>query len=99
MPTLEYQKNPNYTQNKILQDISGYNKRELRFAFEFAKNFNNQLNCLPPGKYVIKITTYSENYKSVTNYIKISWSGEWKNKEEDFFKEFVIEKTNGISAN
>lgn len=92
MPTLAYQKNQSITQNSILQNISGYNKQELRFAFEFAKNFNSQLNCLPPGKYAIKITTYSENYKSVTNNLKISWSGEWKDREEDFFKELVIEK-------
>ncbi len=53
--------------------------------------FFSQPNRLPPGRYRIAIGIYSENSKKITNTFKISWSGNWKQTEEEMFKEIVVE--------
>lgn len=53
--------------------------------------FYAQPNRLPPGKYKIDVVIYSENSKEVRRSFIVTWSGNWKDNEENFFKELVIE--------
>jgi len=52
--------------------------------------FYSQPNRLPPGKYKIDIGLYAENHKKISHSFKISWSGTWKNLEEEMFREIVV---------
>jgi hypothetical protein len=53
--------------------------------------FFSQPNRLPPGRYRITVGIFSENNKRISRTFKISWSGKWKNMEEEMFKEIVVE--------
>ena len=53
--------------------------------------FFSQPNRLPPGRYCISVGIFSENNKKISRTFKISWSGNWKNIEEEMFKEIVAE--------
>lgn len=92
LPTIEFQRNH---QDKLI-NISGYDNIALKFVFEFDKIYYSQLNCIPPGKFALKITTYCENHNNLNNYLEITWSGEWKEIEEDLFRELVIKKIDKI---
>jgi hypothetical protein len=77
---------------KLINPI-GYKGKDLRFALDLVINLNAQLNCLPPGTYILQINTYAENHKTLINYIKIVWSGIWKDDLNLMFKELRITKT------
>jgi len=53
--------------------------------------FYSQPNRLPPGKYKIDVAIYSENAKTVHGSFVLSWSGNWRETEENMFREIVIE--------
>jgi hypothetical protein len=58
-----------------------------------AKNiFFSQPNRLPKGKYKVEIAVFSENCKSIKTTFEISWSGNWKDDEQNMFREIVIEQ-------
>lgn len=63
---------------------------ELKFFFDTQIKFFSQRDCISPGKAKIKISVYSENAPKCEKYFNISWSGNWKNREEDIFREIVI---------
>jgi hypothetical protein len=53
-------------------------------------HMNSQPSRLPIGKYRVEIAIYSENATKVNRTFEIAWSGNWKDQEEDMFKELVI---------
>ncbi|MDO8682340.1 MAG: hypothetical protein Q7N50_02520, partial [Armatimonadota bacterium] len=53
--------------------------------------FYSQPNRLPPGRYKIDIAIYSENAKTILRSFVISWSGNWRENEENMFREIVVE--------
>ena len=81
---------PKYKANSIYRGISETEKQENIFFFTARKIFYSQWDCLVPGKYQIQISVYSKNAKRITKRFKISWSGKWKDIEEEMFKEIEI---------
>jgi hypothetical protein len=53
--------------------------------------FYSQPNRLPQGKYRIDIAVYSENSKEVRRSFMLSWSGAWRDDEEEMFRHIVIQ--------
>ena len=66
--------------------------KELKFLFDINPKFYSQRDCVSPGKAKIKVAIYSQNARKHEKYFSIAWSGRWKDREEDMFKEIVIEK-------
>jgi hypothetical protein len=64
---------------------------ELGLILNVKVAFFSQPKRLPPGKYRIKIAIYSENSAKKEATFQVSWSGQWKETEEEMFKEVVIE--------
>jgi len=89
LPTREFQ----ILASKLINP-NGYSGDDLRLELDLMTLLNVQLNCLPPGKFVLQINTYSENYKTVISYFRISWTGKWSEDYEVLFQEMVIEKIN-----
>jgi hypothetical protein len=89
LPTREFQ-----LAHGNLINLTGYEGDDLRLELDLLTVLNVQPNCLPPGKYLIQINTYSENYRTLTSYFRISWSGIWNEDYEVLFQELVIEKIN-----
>jgi hypothetical protein len=54
--------------------------------------FFSQPNRLPKGKYKVEIIVFSENCTSKKVTFEISWSGNWKDDEQNMFREIVIEQ-------
>ena len=65
----------------------------LRFMLELPQYFYSQPNCLAAGRYILQIGVYSENAKNQKVYFDISWTGKWRDKENEMFKEIVIQRT------
>lgn len=63
---------------------------ELKFFFDTPVRFFSQRDCISPGKAKIKISIYSENASKCERYFIIEWFGNWKEKEQDMFREIVI---------
>jgi len=78
--------------NKYI-DVPSHYEEALRFMLELPKFFFSQPNCLIPGKYIIQIGLYSENTDNQKLFLDISWSGKWKDSEENMFREIVIKRT------
>jgi hypothetical protein len=55
------------------------------------KAFYSAPNRLPQGKYRIDVAVYSENSKETRRKFVLSWSGAWRETEEEMFKQLVIE--------
>lgn len=53
--------------------------------------FFSQPNRLPSGRYCIEVGIFSENSKKISRTFQISWSGNWKDTQEEMFKEIVAE--------
>jgi hypothetical protein len=61
-------------------------------AILVAKNaFYSAPNRFPAGKYRIDVALYSENRKETGKKFTLSWSGAWRDSEEEMFKQLVIE--------
>jgi hypothetical protein len=88
LPTKQFQE----SNMKLINPI-GYNGNDLRLVLDLVTVLNVQLNCLPPGSYILQINTYSENHKTVNTYFKIDWSGIWSDDITTMFQELVITKT------
>jgi hypothetical protein len=71
--------------------LPGARRNHLCFLLEFLQVFNAQPNCLHPGKYILDIGIYSENAKYQKARFEISWSGEWKDSENEMFREINIQ--------
>ena len=92
LPVIDFQK-----VQKPLINLVGYDGEDLRFVLELETILNVQLNCLPPGSYIIQVNTYAENHKTLITYFKIDWSGIWKDEDDLMFQELVIRKTNKLN--
>ncbi|MCJ7645904.1 hypothetical protein MUO65_03230 [bacterium] len=64
--------------------------QELKFFFDSTVKFFAQRDCVSRGKAKIKISIYSENASKCERNFLIAWSGNWKDREEDMFREIVI---------
>ena len=71
-------------------DILGKQGDDLRFFLEVDEFPFFQPNVLLPGKYKIKVVLYSANAPRVYKYFIIDWNGEWRDTEEEMFKQIVI---------
>ena len=64
---------------------------DLGLILDVKAAFYSQPNRLPSGKYQIEIGIYSENNKTIRQVFQISWSGQWRETQEEMFKEAVVE--------
>lgn len=88
----KYQELDNWMKPYI--DIPGEeNNKGLRFMIETLHIPFSQPNSLVPGKYAIKVSVYPENTPKASTYFSISWSGKWKEREEEMFREIVISQS------
>jgi hypothetical protein len=53
--------------------------------------FYSAPNRLPAGRYQIHVAVYSENRKEARRSFTLSWSGAWRDSEEEMFRQLVIE--------
>lgn len=81
---------PQHEPESMYLGITGADRQKNKFFFEIREDFFVQWNCLVPGKYRIQISVYGKNVPPVSRKFEISWSGEWRDTEEEMFKELVI---------
>ncbi|MFA5355372.1 MAG: hypothetical protein WC302_01375 [Candidatus Paceibacterota bacterium] len=81
---------PNNEPDSVYRLITEGEKRLNKFFFEFPERFYSQWDCLTPGRYQIKISLYSKNTPKNSRGFKITWSGNWKNVENEMLNELVI---------
>jgi len=63
----------------------------LRFKMDLTTRHFAKIDSLPPGKHILKVAIISENSAPVQKEIKVCWSGNWKQTEEEMVgKEIVI---------
>lgn len=84
----EYQKDFEYSQYALMSEED---QQKLKFFFDLLIKYFAQRDSLVPGNYKIKVVIYSENAPKCEKIFQITWSGEWKDKEEEMFRELVIE--------
>lgn len=78
--------------DSVYRKISEEQKEMNKFFFDLppGQKFYRQWDCLVPGEYEIQISVYSKNARKKTKKFKIRWSGDWKDTEEEMFREIVI---------
>jgi hypothetical protein len=81
------------TEAKNFIDVPGTFTSPLRFAFDLQQYPFGQPNCLAQGKYLIKLTLYSENSRPQSRRYQISWSGNWQDDPKAMLRELVIKET------
>ena len=72
------------------------NDERLRFTLD-ANSYFFQYDSLLPGNngsqsYRLKIAIYCENSPSIEQAFELTWSGVWKDTEEEMFREIVIRR-------
>lgn len=67
------------------------NTDNQKFKFYLFSPPLSQKDYLLPGKHKLKVSIYSENAKAVHASFIISWSGQWRDDEQEIFKECKIE--------
>ena len=76
-------------------DADGYpscTANDLRFMLDLLQVFYSQSNYLCPGKrYILKINLHSENTDSQKAFYEISWSGNWRDNQNEMFKTEIID--------
>lgn len=77
-------------------DIPGKQGTDLRFFLDVDEFPFFQPNVLLPGKYGIKVVLYSSNAPRKHRYFIIDWNGEWRDTEEEMFKQIVITPVSSI---
>lgn len=75
---------PNYI------DLPSTRSSELGAVLLVRIGFNSQPNRLHMGKYRIAVAVYSENAKTIRLNVIVSWSGIWRETEQEMFKELSI---------
>jgi len=75
---------------KTFCDIGHIEENKDGFSFELPRRFLEQSDILAPGDFKIQISVYAKNAEKVTREFKISWSGVWKNTEEEMSEEIII---------
>ena len=83
---------PKHQAASTYRGITEEERQKNKFFFELPQKFFYQWDCLIPGKYQIQISVYSKNAEKITGKFKISWSGEWRDSEEEMFREIVVSK-------
>lgn len=81
---------PRYNYISVYRAITPTQQEQLKFVFELPEKYYSQWDCLLKGTYKLLVSIYSKNANKITHEFKISWSGEWKNSEEEMFNELVI---------
>ncbi|MBN1262843.1 MAG: hypothetical protein JW991_00635 [Candidatus Pacebacteria bacterium] len=76
--------------HSVFKGFSKKDEESNKFIFEFPERYYSQQDCLTPGKYKIEVSVYSNNAKKTSRHFLLSWTGEWKDKEESMFSELVI---------
>lgn len=77
-------------EKSISLEIDESDKR-LRFTLAFPTRYYAQLDSLLPYEYILKIAAYCESSR-VEQLFGLSWSGLWKETEEEMFREIVIRR-------
>lgn len=88
IPTKKDQHN-NMLQNRYVNPAESGNF-DLGVILNVKAAFYSQPNRLPPGKYKLDVAIYSENSETIRGFFLVSWSGTWKDTEENLFKEVII---------
>lgn len=70
--------------------ISEEDQKKLKFFLDLHIYYFAQRDSLIPGNHKIKVAIYSENAPKCEKMFQISWSGVWKDTEEEMFRELVI---------
>jgi len=84
---------PNFQANQRSPDFQlsgGQDPEDLKFFFDLQIFFFSQMGYLTKGNHKIKICVYSENAKQICKEFFIFWTGTWKDKEPEQFRELVI---------
>lgn len=83
-------------ERSIFIDVPDRQGDHLRFLFDLVHYPYSQPSCLAPGGYAIKVAVYSENAPSQEVCFKIVWSGQWRDTEQDMFREMVVQRIDSI---
>lgn len=89
---------PSNSQQKRLVESGKYINPPETSPYEYGIILNvqniffSQPNRLPKGKYKVELNVFSENCKLIKASFEISWSGNWKDDENNMFQEIVIEQ-------
>jgi hypothetical protein len=81
---------PDHESNSVYRSITEEEKKQNKFFFELPEQFYAQWDCLIPGNYQIKVTIYSKNAEKISRKFKITWSGNWEDREPEMLNELVI---------
>ncbi|MFA6270534.1 MAG: hypothetical protein WC657_05015 [Candidatus Paceibacterota bacterium] len=84
---IQHPKNPYISQYR---NISTSQQNENKFAFELPEIYFGQWDCVLAGEYSFYISVYSKNAEKVSESFKLMWTGKWKNKDVNMFKEIKI---------
>ncbi len=74
----------------IYKGFSYKDEEANKFIFEFPEKYFSQWDCLTPGKYILKISVYSNNARKISHQFLLSWTGKWEDDEPNMFNELVI---------
>lgn len=83
----EYQKYFEFSRYALMSEED---QKKLKFFLDLHIYYFAQRDSLVPGDYKIKVAIYSENTPKCEKMFQISWSGVWKDTEEEIFRELVI---------
>ena len=83
----KYQQDFEFSQYALISDDE---QQKLKFFFDLLIKYFAQRDSLVPGNYKIKVVIYNENAQKSEKMFQISWSGTWKDTEEEMFRELVI---------
>lgn len=78
----------NMTYNLVAPAESG--ELDLGIILNVKAAFYSQPNYLPEGRYKVDVAIYSENAQTIRRIFIIAWSGNWRDSEENMFKEVVV---------
>lgn len=71
-------------------DLDPAKKPAVGVVLETHPTLLSQPNCLPQGRYLLMLALYSENAPVVKIRVQVSWSGQWRDSEEEMFRECVM---------
>lgn len=81
---------PEYQYDSAYKSITHQEIKMNKFVFELPERYYSQWDCLIPGSYRIVVSIYSKNAKKVSRVFNLSWSGVWKDNENEMFEQLVI---------
>lgn len=70
-------------------DLQGAPPFDLGVVLNVKSAFFSQPSRLPPGKYRLDLSVYSENADRVQRSVYVAWSGNWRTTEQEMFRECV----------